>query len=164
VTCTSVVSGRFARFHCIDLAQPRYQWIPTGKSWVHQPSLTPANVRVSYGWQATRRLSTVARRAKVDGRRRNCYPFRGFSTQFLRLWHAAPTGSCGFQRKSRRSLNCCIVRYEKPTATNCLHSEEPTDAAEVLHRFDVEPRRTPRRSQLQALPAYRETSTVSSTR
>src|SRR4026209_2139049 len=36
----------------------------------YQPSLTLANVRVSYGWQAMRRLSTIARehfrRAKVD--------------------------------------------------------------------------------------------------
>src|SRR5437867_4187379 len=30
----------------------------------HQPSL--ANERVSYGWQAARRLSTVARSAKAD--------------------------------------------------------------------------------------------------
>src|SRR5213596_1632407 len=34
---------------------------------VHQPSLTLANERVSYGWQATRRLSTIARSAKMDG-------------------------------------------------------------------------------------------------
>ena len=34
--------------------------------WVTYPSLTPAIVCVSFGWQAMRRMSTVARSEKVD--------------------------------------------------------------------------------------------------
>ena len=44
----------------IRVPQPAHQWVPSGTNLVHQPSLTPANERVSYGWQATRRLPTVA--------------------------------------------------------------------------------------------------------
>ena len=48
--------------------QPARRWVRTGEILGHQPSLTLANDCVSYGWQATRRLSTEARSAKVDYR------------------------------------------------------------------------------------------------
>ena len=44
----------------IKQPEPFLNPVPTGENPAHQPSLTLANVRVTYGWQATRRLSAVA--------------------------------------------------------------------------------------------------------
>ena len=54
----AALRGKTGEFH-----DPTFRKAP----YRYQPSLTLANVRVSYGWQAMRRLSTVARSAKVDG-------------------------------------------------------------------------------------------------
>jgi hypothetical protein len=51
----------------VESIQLADQSVPTDAILVHQPSLTLANESVSYGWQATRRLSTEARSAKVYG-------------------------------------------------------------------------------------------------
>jgi hypothetical protein len=43
--------------YAIDLMQPAADSVPTRAALVHQPSLAPANVCASYGWQATLRSS-----------------------------------------------------------------------------------------------------------
>ena len=48
----------------LELLQPTRNPVPTGAVLVHHPSLALATERASYGWQATRRVSTVAPQAR----------------------------------------------------------------------------------------------------
>ena len=61
--CTGINPDHGSGGDSLELHAPTFRVIP----YRYQPSLTLANESVSYGWQATRRLSTVARSAKVDG-------------------------------------------------------------------------------------------------
>ena len=64
---TRTMTGRLRDVtQTLELPHPQHDAVPTGAVLVHQPSLTLAKESVSYGWQATRRLSTIARSAKVD--------------------------------------------------------------------------------------------------
>ena len=62
--CQGLELGRMPE--ALDLAQPVRQRVPTRENAAHHPSLTTAIVCVSFKWQATRRMSTVARSAEVD--------------------------------------------------------------------------------------------------
>src|SRR4029450_5538821 len=70
------------------------------------PSLTPANESVSYGWQAMRMLSTVARSAKVDyspspNRYASSFGHSSASHRMSRRWRHQPAGSDGSYRDAR---------------------------------------------------------------